>query len=105
MPLTDASMMALKEIFLLFEKKVKNKKKKKATIPNLIESEKKGVALSTMILLVIKAEDQSKIKISGIILLIFHYLSSNSFVKSPSLFNLMFKLKSFFEDTLNVRCI
>ena len=49
-------------------KKIKKKKKKKATIPNLIESEIKGVALSTMILLVIKAEDQSKTNINGITL-------------------------------------
>ena len=61
-------MKAFKEIFLRFENKIKNKKKKRATIPNLIEREKKGVALSTMILLVIKAEDQSTTKISGMIL-------------------------------------
>ena len=67
----DASLNAFKEIFLLFEKNIKNKKKKKATIPNLSESEMKGVALSTMILLVIKAEDQSITKISGIIFKIF----------------------------------
>ena len=35
---------------------------------NLIKSEKKGLALSTIILLVIKAEDQRTTKISGIIL-------------------------------------
>ena len=64
----DASLKAFKEIFLFFEKKIKNKKKRKATIPNLIESEKKGVAFSTIILLVIKAEDQSKTKIIGMIL-------------------------------------
>ena len=64
----EASLKALKEIFLFFEKKIKNKKKRKATIPNLIESEKKGVAFSTIILLVIKAEDQSKTKIIGMIL-------------------------------------
>ena len=52
-----------------------NNKKKKATIPNLIEREKKGVELSTMILLVIKAEDQSITKNSGIILRIFYSLS------------------------------
>ena len=55
-------------IFLFVEKKIKNKKKKKATIPNLSEREIKGVALSTMILLVIKAEDQSKTNINGITL-------------------------------------
>tara|TARA_B100000989_G_scaffold289538_1_gene261528 strand:- start:2734 stop:2952 length:219 start_codon:yes stop_codon:yes gene_type:complete len=64
----DASLKAFKETFLFFEKKIKNKKKRKATIPNLIESEKKGVAFSTIILLVIKAEDQSKTKIIGMIL-------------------------------------
>ena len=67
----DASLKAFNEIFFFLEKKIKNKKKKKATIPNLIESEKKGLAFSTMILLVIKAEDQSKTKISGMILRIF----------------------------------
>ena len=64
----DAFLKALKEIYLSFEKKMKNKKKKKATIPNLIESERQGVALSTIILLVINAEDQSITKIIGIIL-------------------------------------
>ena len=64
----EAFLKAFKEIFLFFEKKIKNKKKRKATIPNLIESEKKGVAFSTIILLVIKAEDQSKTKIIGMIL-------------------------------------
>ena len=52
----------------MLKKKIKNKKKKKATIPNLSEREIKGVALSTMILLVIKAEDQSKTNINGITL-------------------------------------
>ena len=64
----DAFLKALKEIYLSFEKKMKNRKNKKATIPNLIESEIKGGALSTIILLVINAEDQRKTKISGIIL-------------------------------------
>ena len=64
----EASLKALKEIFLFFEKKIKNKKKRKATIPNLIESEKKGVAFSTTILIVINAEEESKTKIIGIIL-------------------------------------
>ena len=50
------------------------KKKKIATTPNLIEREKKGLALSTMILLVINAEDQSTTKINGIILGIFYSL-------------------------------
>ena len=47
---------------------MKNKKKKNATIPNLNESAIKGLELSTIILLVINAEDQRKTKISGIIL-------------------------------------
>jgi hypothetical protein len=58
----------LKEIYLFFEKKMKKRKKNKATIPNLIESERKGGALSTIILLVMNAEDQSITKIIGIIL-------------------------------------
>ena len=40
----DASLKALKEIYFFFEKKMKNRKKNKATIPNLIESERKGGA-------------------------------------------------------------
>tara|TARA_A100001011_G_scaffold390677_1_gene474611 strand:+ start:494 stop:697 length:204 start_codon:yes stop_codon:yes gene_type:complete len=64
----DASLKALKEIYFFFEKKIKNRKKNKATIPNLIESERKGGALSTIILLVINADDQSITKIIGIIL-------------------------------------
>ena len=47
---------------------MKNRKNKKATIPNLIESERKGEALSTIILLVINADDHSITKIIGIIL-------------------------------------
>ena len=64
----DAFLKALKEMYLSFEKQIKKKKNKKATIPNLIESERKGGALSTIILLVINAEDQSITKIIGIIL-------------------------------------
>ena len=64
----DASLKALKEIYFFFEKKMKNIKKNKATIPNLIESERKGGALSTIILLVINADDQSITKIIDIIL-------------------------------------
>ena len=66
----DAFLNALKEIHLSFEKKRKNKKNKNATIPNLIESERKGGAFSTIILLVINAEDHSITKIIGIILYI-----------------------------------
>ena len=64
----DASLKALKEIYLFFEKKMKKRKKNKATIPNLIESERKGEALSTIILLVTNADDHSITKIIGIIL-------------------------------------
>ncbi len=64
----EAFLKALKEIYLSFEKKMKNRKNKKATIPNLIERERKGGALSTIILLVINAEDQSITKIIGTIL-------------------------------------
>ena len=64
----DAFLKALKEIYLSFEKKMKNRKNKTATIPNLIDIERKGGALSTIILLVINAEDQSITKITGIIL-------------------------------------
>ena len=67
-PLIDASIKALREIYLFFEKKMKNKKKKNATIPNLIESDRKGEALSTIILLVINADDHSITKIIGIML-------------------------------------
>lgn len=64
----DAFLKALKEIYLSLEKKIKNRKNNEATIPNLIESERKGGALSTIILLVINAEDQSITKIIGTIL-------------------------------------
>ena len=67
-PLIDASIKALNEIFLFFEKKIKNKKKKNATTPNLIESDKKGGAFSTITLLEINADDHSTTKIIGIIL-------------------------------------
>ena len=64
----DAFLKALKEIYLSFEKKMKNRKNKTATIPNLIESERKGGALSTIILLVMNADDHSVTKIIGIVL-------------------------------------
>ena len=64
----DASLKALNEIYLSFEKKIKKRKNKKATTPNLTESERKGGALSTIILLVINADDHSITKIIGIIL-------------------------------------
>ena len=44
MPLMDAFLKAFKEMYLFFEKKMKKRKNKKATIPNLIESERKGEA-------------------------------------------------------------
>ena len=67
-PLMEASLKAFKEIYLSFEKKMKNTKNMKATMPNRIESERKGEALSTIILLVINADDHSITKIIGIIL-------------------------------------
>ena len=63
----DAFLKALKEIYLSFEKKMKNRKNKKATIPNLIERERKGGALSTITLLLINAEDHNITKITGIV--------------------------------------
>ena len=62
----DAFLKAFKEIYLSFEKKIKNRKNNKATIPNLIERDRKGDALSTIILLVINAEDHRITKIIGI---------------------------------------
>ena len=62
----DAFLKEFKEIFLSFEKKIKNRKNNKATIPNLIERERKGEALLTIILLVINAEDHNITKIIGI---------------------------------------
>ena len=60
---------------------MKNKKKKNETAPNLIESERKGGALSTMILLVIKAEDHSITKIIGVILKIWKTFLLSDFLK------------------------
>ena len=57
---------ALKEIFLFFEKHKKNIKNINPTIENLIDREIKGLALSTIILLVIKADDHNVTKVSGI---------------------------------------
>ena len=56
----------MKKHFL--EKIRKNIKKKKETNKNLNEREKKGEALSIIILLVMKAEDHKTTKIIGIIL-------------------------------------
>ena len=43
-PLIDASIKSLNEIFLFFEKKIKNKNKNSATTLNLIDRDKKGGA-------------------------------------------------------------
>ena len=58
-------------IFLLLEKIKKKIKNNIATRPNLKEREKKGDALSTIILLVMKADDQRITKSNGTRLLIF----------------------------------
>jgi hypothetical protein len=52
-------------IFFLLEKIKKKIKNKIVTRPNLKEREKKGDALSTIILLVMKADDQRITKING----------------------------------------
>jgi len=64
------------EIFLYFEKHIKNIKNINPTIINLRERDIKGLALSTIILLVIKAEDHNVTKVRGIKLKmkITHYL-------------------------------
>jgi len=64
------------EIFLYFEKHIKNIKNINATIINLRERDIKGLALSTIILLVIKAEDHNVAKVRDIKLKmkITHYL-------------------------------
>ena len=64
----DAFLKDLKEIYLCLEKKMKKRKKMNVTIPNLIESERKGGLLSTIILLVMNADDHSVTKIIGIVL-------------------------------------
>ena len=43
-PLIDESIKSLNEIFLFFEKKIKNKNKNNATTLNLIDRDKKGGA-------------------------------------------------------------
>ena len=62
----DALKKALIEIVLFFEKHKKNIKNIKPTMANLKEREIKGLALSTIILLVIKADDHKVIKVNGI---------------------------------------
>ena len=64
----DALKKALIEIVLFFEKHKKNIKNISPTIANLKEREIKGLALSTIILLVIKADDHKVIKVNGITL-------------------------------------
>ena len=62
----DALKKALIEIVLFFEKHKKNIKNINPTIANLKEREIKGLALSIIILLVIKADDHKVIKVNGI---------------------------------------
>ena len=62
----DALQKALIEIVLFFEKHKKNIKNINPTIANLKEREIKGLALSIIILLVIKADDHKVIKVNGI---------------------------------------
>ena len=62
----DAFRKALKEIFLFLEKHKKNIKNMNPTIEKLKEREIKGLALSTIILLVIKADDHNVTKVKGI---------------------------------------
>ena len=54
------------EIALFFEKLKKNIKNINPTMANLKKSEIKGLALSTIILLVIKADDHNVTKVKGI---------------------------------------
>ena len=62
----DALKKALIEIVLFFEKHKKNIKNINPTMANLKEREIKGLALSIIILLVIKADDHKVIKVNGI---------------------------------------
>ena len=62
----DALQKALREIFLFLEKHKKYIKNINPTILNLKEREIKGLALSTIILLVIKADDHNVTKVNGI---------------------------------------
>ena len=57
----------MNEIFLFLEKKIKNKNKNNATTLNLIDRDKKGGAYSTIILLLINADDHNITKIIGIV--------------------------------------
>ena len=69
-PLIDESIKSLNEIFLFFEKIIKIKNKNNATALNLIERDKKGGALSIIILLLINADDHNITKIIGIVFII-----------------------------------
>ena len=62
----DALRKALIEIILFFEKYKKNIKNINPTMANLKEREIKGLALSTIILLVIKADDHNVTNVNGI---------------------------------------
>ena len=62
----DALRKALIEIILFFEKHKKNIKNINPTMANLKEREINGLALSTIILLVIKADDHNVTKVNGI---------------------------------------
>ena len=62
----DALQKALIVIFFFLEKDRKNIKNINPTMANLKEREIKGVALSTIILLVIKADDHNVTKVNGI---------------------------------------
>ena len=60
----------MNEIFLFFEKIIKYKNKNNATALNLMERDKKGGALSIIILLLINADDHNITKIIGIVFII-----------------------------------
>ena len=62
----DALQKALIVIVFVFEKYKKNIKNINPTMANLKEREIKGLALSTIILLVIKADDHNVTKVNGI---------------------------------------
>ena len=62
----DALQKALIEIVLFFEKHKKNVKNINPTMANLKEREIKGLALSIIILLVIKADDHNMTNVNGI---------------------------------------
>ena len=62
----DALQKALIEIVLIFEKHKKNIKNINPTTINLKEREIKGLALSIIILLVIKADDHNATNVNGI---------------------------------------